>query len=143
VNADPVPPVIRAPGFGSRAPRFAALVVALALAFAVTMLFFYDPAKHSLYPQCTLKKLTGLDCPGCGGLRATHQLLHGNIRAAFALNPLLFLVAPVIAWWLAAEAARHRGRNWRGPFDRTAGVLVFVGAVLVFGLLRNVWPLLP
>jgi hypothetical protein len=134
----PTPPLLP-PAPQRDARKVAACVTAAVLLAALTALFFFDPARHSLYPQCTLKRMTGWDCPGCGGLRATHQLLHGNVRAAFALNPLLFMVAPVVLWWLVAESARGRGRRFIGPFDHWAGVAAFVGAVAVFGVLRNLW----
>jgi len=44
-----------------------------------------------------LHALTGLDCPTCGALRATHLLLHGQLRAAFAMNPFLFFAVPCLA----------------------------------------------
>lgn len=143
MNVDPIPPVIQSARAGSSAAKAATIVVALAVLAMLVALFFFDPARHSLYPQCMLKKVTGLDCPGCGGLRATHQLLHGNVRAAFNLNPLIFVLSPVIAWWLAAEAGRHFGRHWPGPFDRRAGVVAFFLAIALFGVLRNVWRVSP
>jgi hypothetical protein len=134
----PAPPP-EIPRCARDARKVAACVTAAVLLAVLAALFFFDPARHSIYPQCTLKRMTGLDCPGCGGLRATHQLLHGNVRAAFALNPLLFMVGPVVLWWLVAEAARGRGRRFIGPFDHRAGVAAFIAAVAVFGVLRNLW----
>ena len=64
---------------------------------ALALIFFLDPATHSFYPACPLHALTGLDCPTCGALRATHLLLHGHVRAAFALNPFLFFAVPCLA----------------------------------------------
>src|SRR5687767_5236276 len=68
-----------------------------AAAMAGVLLFFFNPAEHAFYPRCFLKMTTGLDCPGCGGLRATHQLLHGKVREAFALNPLFVVGLPIAA----------------------------------------------
>lgn len=129
------PPII------AKVPRPAAnlrrgvVVGALALAAALAVLFFFDPASHAFYPQCMFKRLTGWDCPGCGGLRATHQLLHGHVGAAFALNPLPFLLAPAGLWWLAAQR-----RGWKIPtwLHRGETLLAFVAALLVFTILRNV-----
>lgn len=74
--------------------RLAWILLALCGATAVILLFLFDPATHSFYPSCPLHSLTGLDCPTCGGLRAAHLLLHGHIRAAFAMNPFLFFALP-------------------------------------------------
>jgi len=77
------------------------------------VLFVFDPATTSAYPGCPLHSLTGLDCPTCGGLRATHLLLHGQIRAAFTLNPLLFFALPIIALFCLRPAlARPRWIPW-------------------------------
>jgi hypothetical protein len=60
------------------------------------LLYVYDPASSSFYPSCPLRALTGLLCPFCGGLRAAHELLHGRVFEAVALNPFLF--AAGLAW---------------------------------------------
>ncbi|MBI3876043.1 MAG: DUF2752 domain-containing protein [Verrucomicrobia bacterium] len=100
----------------------------------LAVLFVFDPAQNSFYPQCAFKRLTGWDCPGCGGLRSVHQLLHGNVRAAFALNPLLFMLTPIGTGWLAA-----RLRGWRvpAPLAGRAGVIALIIVVLLFTVLRN------
>jgi hypothetical protein len=41
-----------------------------------------NPADNP-YPRCLLKVATGIDCPGCGGTRALHALLHGDVAGAF------------------------------------------------------------
>lgn len=94
---------------------------------AVLLLFFFDPAIHTFYPACPLHSLTGLDCPTCGTLRAAHLLLHGQFRAAFALNPLLFFALPVLALLLLRPAlARPRWVPW---------ALLFI--LLAYFLVRN------
>lgn len=104
----------------------------------VAVLFVFDPAQHSFYPRCTLKALTGLDCPGCGGLRATHQLLHGNIAAAFRLNPLFVTLGPLAAAWLVCLGARgiRRREIPQLRLPPPIAVLLFVVA-LAFTILRN------
>ena len=54
-----------------------------AFAVGVVMLRFFDPATSGMFPPCPVHYLTGWYCPGCGSLRAIHQLLHGNLRAAW------------------------------------------------------------
>jgi hypothetical protein len=64
----------------------------------------------SLYPGCPFKMLTGLNCPACGGLRMTHDLLHGDLAAAAADNVFLLVGLPLVAlWWV-----------WRRRIDRPA-----------------------
>jgi hypothetical protein len=56
-----------------------------------------DPATSGLFPECPFRLATGgLSCPGCGTLRALHQLGHGNLGAALALNPIAVLALPLV-----------------------------------------------
>lgn len=66
-------------------------------ALAAAVLFLFDPATAGFYPPCLFRTVLGAQCPGCGSLRAAHQLLHGNFAAAWALNPALMIVGPVAA----------------------------------------------
>ena len=72
------------------------IIALLVLVFigVVLVLYLYNPSTSSFYPLCLFYSLTGLHCAGCGGLRAAHALLHGNIAESFAYNPLLIMGAP-------------------------------------------------
>lgn len=48
-----------------------------------------DPATRGVYPPCPSRLLLGVDCPGCGGLRGTHDLLRGDVAGALDHNLLL------------------------------------------------------
>lgn len=62
-------------------------------------------------PLCAFKHLTGVPCPLCGGIRACAALAHGDVAAAYQVNPgllpLLFLAA-LHAGLLIAEAVSGR-----------------------------------
>lgn len=82
-------------------------VTALGAAAAYTAL--RNPYHAGAFPSCIFYNASGWYCPGCGGLRAAHDLLHGNVGASLAMNPLvLLLVVPLItvgfAWWFARVA---------------------------------------
>ena len=101
------------------------------------LLFFCDPARVPIYPVCAFHSMTGLQCPGCGSLRAMHELLHGNIAAALRLNAMLVVSLP----FLMALAVRLVRRQWQhqpGPVVRTQWLWLFLVAWLAFGVLRNV-----
>ena len=57
---------------------------------------YNDPNLNSFFPKCPFLSLTGFQCPGCGSQRAIHQLLQGNILAAFNYNPLFVVALPYI-----------------------------------------------
>ncbi len=120
-----------------RRPRWLWLGLAGALLVALGLLFFFNPAQHSFYPFCTFHRLTGWQCPGCGGLRAVHHLLHGELGTALRFNPLFVVALPLVAWLLVR-------RWWRGsqaapvPHRTQARWAWTILAVLiVFWIVRN------
>ena len=72
------------------------IAVGLLLLAALALLLFVDPADSVWMPKCPIKLLTGLDCPGCGGQRAAHALLHGDVVAALRYNWFLLYAAPYL-----------------------------------------------
>jgi len=114
-------------------------IVAAVAGFGVlTVLFAFDPSRYGFYPRCMFHQMTGLSCPGCGGLRAAHQLLHGHFREAFMFNPLLMVLLPVLAWlafcqlWQAAT-----GRELAFPLRHPAWLWMLLALVVVFSIARN------
>lgn len=106
------------------------------------VLFLFDPAQHALYPMCVFKKVTGYDCPGCGGLRAMHHLLRGDLIGAFQLNAMVIIALPLTLVWLAIRRFNRDRR--RSPSGKQVLWMVWsiaLGLVL-FGIVRNLpfWP---
>jgi hypothetical protein len=66
----------------------------------VAYLFVFEPGKTGLFPVCLFRLVTGYQCPGCGSTRAMHQLLHGEVIAAFMLNPFFLLAIPFLLYAL-------------------------------------------
>ena len=123
--------------------RGLALALALLGVLAGLVLFCFDPAQWSFYPPCLFHQLTGLACPGCGGLRALHQLAHGHVAVAFHLNPLLVLAVPMALWLLARQlAGKHAGKRIVATLSRPPWPWIVLGVVILFGVLRNL-PLPP
>ena len=46
---------------------------------------------------CPLRTVTGVPCPACGLTTAAVALVHGQITAAFAANPVIFGLAALTA----------------------------------------------
>jgi hypothetical protein len=117
----------------------AVVAVALAGTAAVVVLFVFDPSTAGFYPVCTLHEMTGLQCPGCGGLRALHQLFHGHIAAAWRLNPFVVALFPAGLWLGLREMARVlTGHHWPGLVTRPVFGWLLAVALVLFGILRNV-----
>ena len=113
-------------------------LLALFAAVASVVLFCFDPRQYHFYPVCFFHKTTGLLCPGCGALRATHQLLHGHLAAAWALNPLAVLLTPLFAWFgVDAVLTLVRGRGLPKSMPRPAVIWLGAAGLLAFGILRN------
>ena len=116
----------------------ASAVVALA-AGGLSVIYLLDPSTSDLYPPCPFLALTGFYCPGCGTLRALHQLTLGHPVAALDLNPLMVLLLPFVAYFLASHAMLAvTGRPLRKFFVRPELIWTLLGVVLVYWLLRNV-----
>jgi len=120
--------------------RFRLAIAVLAVgAGALTMLFFFDPATCGYYPVCWLHQTTGLLCPGCGTLRALHQLTHGHFAEAWRLNFLVVALVPIGLWLVVRELIRL-ATGWELPGIVTRPIFgwVLVAALILFGILRNV-----
>ena len=129
-----IPPMIAAPR-----PALAPWVL-LAGALGAGMVLYYllDPAQTHIFPTCYFHEATGLDCPGCGGQRALHQLLRGHVAEAFHLNALLFALLPLGLWLLLWEMVRAvTGRTWPTVFSRPAAIWALAGVIVAFGIARN------
>ena len=105
-------------------------------AVAALVLYCFDPARVPIYPSCLFHQLTGLDCPGCGGLRAAHELLHGHLLAALHLNLLLVLSLPLFAW-LGFRFVQGELRGRPQLTLRPVWVWVYLAAWVAFGIVRN------
>ena len=129
-------------GAGRRAALTPPLVLAGVLAASTVVLAVRDPHVSGSYGLCPLYALTGLWCPACGGMRATHDLAHGDLAGAWAMNPLWVLAIPLVALlWTRWVLRAAQGRRGRPASAWTAWV--FLAVVVAFGVLRNIPALAP
>jgi hypothetical protein len=114
-----------------------ALASCLAGGFAAALvLYLLDPTRVPIYPVCTFHRLTGLECPGCGSLRALHQLLHGHLIAALRLNAFFVLSLPVFAW-AGFRWVRRQMKNEPAVAIRPAWLWLYLAALIAFGIIRD------
>jgi hypothetical protein len=119
------------------APLRAPLLTAAGGAAFAAALLVRDPHGSGAWGYCPLLLVTGQPCPGCGGLRAVHDLLRGDVAAALSSNAYAVFTAALAAVgyavWLAA-AARGRRAGW---VDRLPRFVIWWGVgLLAFGVLR-------
>ena len=107
-----------------------------AMGAAAGILFFCDPVRVPIYPQCVFHRMTGLDCPGCGSLRALHALLHGDFAAALHFNAFLVLSLPLLAGLGFYFAAKKMRREPAARFH-PAWLWFHLVAFVIFGIVRN------
>jgi hypothetical protein len=110
-----------------------------AAAAGAFVLFRFDPSLNAFYPRCPTYVLLAIYCPGCGALRAAHELLHGDVIAAMGYNVLAVLALPLALYWTVG-AGRAAFRGERFVFPPMSGRLSYTVAGLVFGfaILRNI-----
>jgi hypothetical protein len=101
--------------------RLAPLLVLLAITGAVVV---RDPHAHGSWGLCPTYALSGFYCPGCGSLRALHDLGTGHWLEAVGHNAL---VIPAILF-AGYCAVRSPGRAW---------AWIWLLAFAVFTLVRN------
>ncbi|GBE67890.1 hypothetical protein MFM001_43520 [Mycobacterium sp. MFM001] len=110
------------------------------LAAALGYVGLVDPHnENSIFPACPFRLLTGWNCPACGGLRMTHDLLHGNLVQAVTDNVFLLVGIPILAAWILVR--RRRGEAVM-PLPAIATIVI---ATLAWTVLRNLpgFPLVP
>lgn len=110
------------------------------LAGALGYVGLVDPHNtNSVYPLCPFKWLTGWNCPFCGGLRMTHDLLHGDLMAAINDNVFALAGIPMLAVWILL-----RRRHGQSAVPIPAVVTITVAAI-AWTVLRNLpgFPLVP
>ncbi len=110
------------------------------LAGALGYVGLADPHNtNSVYPLCPFKMLTGWNCPFCGGLRMTHDLLHGDLAASINDNVFLLVGIPALVGWVVMR--RRLGRSALP----VPAVLTIAVVAIVWTVLRNLpgFPLVP
>ena len=132
-------------------PRLRRLVgpvgTALGVLAATAYIRSVNPNEPGHYPLCPTLALLGIDCPGCGGLRATHALAHGDIGAALDNNALFVVLVPVViglwaVWTYRAWTGVSPARTPRRELISRGAPTAFLVVMMVFAVVRNFVPFL-
>lgn len=103
------------------AVRLAPLAVLAVVTLAVTI---RDPHQHGSWGVCPTYAIFGIYCPGCGSLRALHDLATGHLGEAIGHNAL---VLPAMAF-LAYAGLGRAGPGW---------ARIWLIAMIAFTVARN------
>lgn len=99
-----------------------------------------DPNEPGHYPACPLLQLTGVYCPGCGGLRSAHALAHGDVAGALSANALAVIGFALFAGFMVFWVGRVlRSRPVTVALSSTHW-WVLGAAAAVFTVVRNLPP---
>jgi hypothetical protein len=117
-------------------PLLAPFLAGAALLVGCAVVGIVDPTRGPTI--CPFKLATGLDCPGCGGTRAAHDLVRGDLLGALDQNVLAVLAIPLILWglfaWLTSSLGGPELRTWT---PSTRWTIVAVVVLVAFWVVRN------
>ena len=121
--------------------RRSLLLVVAGLVMLVLGFIYYalDPSTSDAFPRCSFLSLTGYKCPGCGGQRAVHALLNGDVAGAFRFNALLMIAVPWMGLCLFAESRRTRNPRLYARLNPELLMWLFLALTISWWLLRNIF----
>lgn len=118
--------------------RLTVALIWLTLAAGTVYLFIFEPGKSGFFPACPFRALTGFTCPGCGGTRGLHRLLHGDVVGAFVFNPLFVLSLPFLIYaFVRYTNTIMRGQPLKGNQLNAKYIWVLFFVILSFWIFRN------
>ena len=124
-------------------PLMAPAVSAVGAIGVMAYVRLVSPYASGNYPTCPFLAVTGLYCPGCGSLRALHELANLDLPAALGMNVLAPLaVAYLLATWTAWTFRSATGRP-RTRLAPPAVLWALLALIVVFTVARNVPALAP
>jgi len=113
----------------------------IVLVFFLGLSLFYfiiNPNKVNFLPKCPLYATTGIYCPGCGSQRATHELLHLNIKGVLKQNVLfLFALLLLIYHWTVCLINKFFNKNWKSILNHSKTPIIILIIIIIFWVLRN------
>ena len=112
-----------------------------ALVIGVLGIWLYSKLYYPLFKDtgCVFHNVTGVYCPGCGGTRATLELLHGHFLRSLWYHPLVLYAGMIYSgFMLSHTCARLHLFHAKGWKFHNWYLYVAVGIVLVNWILKNV-----
>lgn len=101
------------------------LLFGFPLIFCFAWIYPYLPW-HNL-GLCAVKRMIGINCPGCGFVRSVFALLNGDVRQSILLNPMGSVAAFIVSCLWLKELFKYK-------FQLSPKVVNFVALAFVAGL---------
>ena len=118
--------------------QFFFVTTSLGLVFSVFLLMEYIPIPMG----CPFKAITGIPCPGCGGIRAVQFLLKGEILHALYTNPLsciFCLFCATLPFWSFYDCHKNKQTLKTFLISRWSNhTLVVVSIIIVANWIWNI-----
>ena len=118
------------PSFGVELLVFS--LIFLFAIFAITP----DDIPAGKYLNCYFRKITGLDCPGCGLTRGFIAFCHADFTEAFRVNALTYLVAPFFAYRLIRALSATIFRKYIDISLPLFGIISIIFLAFLYAFLR-------
>jgi len=114
-------------------------IIAIITFFGVIRYFYLNnPSKNeSPFAICMTKRIANINCPGCGGQRAFHQLLNGNFIEAGKLNIFIYFFAPLLAYIFFSFALKPFNINFPDIDISTKNLGFILLFFVAFTVVRN------
>ncbi|GAA1481238.1 DUF2752 domain-containing protein [Gordonia sinesedis] len=115
-------------------------VIVAGVAACCTAVLLGDPTTPGgPLPVCPTKALAGIDCPGCGALRAIYSLLHADVLAALRYNAVAVVAIGLLGWaFVAYCVGLWRGRRVRSWQHLRYAPVVTAVVVMTWFVIRNI-----
>lgn len=114
-----------------------------------TLLFFATGAAYGIFFSCTgigipcpIRAVTGLKCGGCGVTHMCAALLHLDFEGAFAANPALFLLSPLLIFIFAKYIVDYiKTGRWQMGLVQNVFMWFCICVLVLYGIGRNLLPI--
>ena len=118
---------------------FITVAAAFFAAAALVYLYFTGEGEGAGIP-CMFHQITGFYCSGCGASRALRSVLHFDFYQALRYNAMFTAAVPFFAVYFCALAVSYIrfGKDGVSSKIPAKAVWVFIAAVILFGILRNI-----
>lgn len=116
------------------------IITGILIVSAIILYYNVTPEKSEAMPKCTVRQLTGYDCPSCGAQRAFHAVLHGDFSKAIAYNPFFLLSIPYLLLVLYASILKNKSaKGIKRITHHRYTIYTYIVLFVAWWVVRNIW----